>query len=519
MNQSSVLRQLQPYMATLRGKRKLWASITAGCFLAAVAFALLKSDVWEASQSLVLRDEAAGQLSGQGRFDSIDMMKAAQEMVVEVGRNQAVLEATLREVGPPPGKKVSATWPTLGDVDDFRKEVAVSPPNGAEFGTTEVLHLSVEAPSPERAIHLTQVLCDQMEKTLKNIRNHRAESVIAELENAEYLARKELERATAALKSQETQIGSDLGELRSLNDTSSGEGNLRNVWNQIHQQIRDSEAEVARLQEQLRILATAQDNPEQLIATPNQLLESQPALRRLKDGLVDAQLRTSELMGRMSESHPQVKSAIAAEDEVRQNLRRELAVAIGGVEADLQVQRTRMESISSQEREVRKRLDNLASVRAPYANLVADVEKCNLVLREAHEKLADARANKRASEMASLITRIDEPTTGQYPLGPGKTVIAAAGLLGGMMISLGLIVLLTPTGEVQGRRWTDRLWGRRATDGSGNMDPGDRRTKPAAPGTSPGRRAADTAGVPPLPLPPSLGQTMGSFPVADRRHS
>lgn len=512
MSQLQLPPQVKQYADLLHKQWKLWVPVGVACFLLAATYSLVKPDQWQATQSVLLRDEAAGQLSGQGRFDSIDTMKAAQEMVVEVARNQAVLEATLKQVGPPRGSRVKSDWPSLADVESLRKNVKVSPPNGAEFGTTEVLHLSVDADNRERAILLASTICQQMDIALKNIRNRRADSVIAELENAELLAQQELARATEALKAEETKVGSDLGELRSLNDAQSGDGNLRNAWNQIKQQIRDGEAELVKLDEQLNILKEAQNDPDNLIATPNQLLESQPSLRRLKDGLVDAQLRTSQLMGKMSKSHPQVLSAVAAEQEVRNKLRGELEIAVRGVQADLQLQRSRLKSINSQEADVRERLDSLATIRAGYANLVADVDKCTLVLRTAHEQLADAKANKRASETSSLITRIDQPTTGEYPMGPSKTVIAGGGLLGGLMLGIGVVVLLAPMPGSQGRRWTDRLWGRRSTDTSAAPSAGDRRAvprmaeqppaNPDAPGR--GRRATDQA-------PPA------TYPEVDRR--
>jgi len=457
MSQLQVPPQLQPFVKTIRTHWKVWGSITGCCFVAAVLFAATKPDTWQATQSLVLRDEAVGQLSGRGRFDSLDTLKAAQELVVEVARKDSVLSAALKEVGPPPGKKVSATWPSTREIEAIRQHSAVVPPNGAEFGTTEVLHLSVQANQREYTVRLTDQLSHQLELALQDIRNRKADSVISELENAQTIAQNDLARATDRLKREETKIGSDLGELRSLNDASSGDGNLRNAWNQIRQQLRDSDAELARLQEQWNILTAAQQHPDQLIATPNQLLESQPALRRLKDGLVDAQLRTSQLQGLMSENHPQVQSAIAAEAEVRQHLREELAVALRGIEADLRVQKTRIKSITKQEVDVRTRLDNLAGIRAQYANLVADVDKCNQVLAEVHQQLADARANKKAAETTSLITRIDDVSIGENPVGPGRSIIAGAGLLGGLLLGMGVCLLLTPNQNGSGRRWSDRL--------------------------------------------------------------
>ena len=72
--------------------------------------------------------------------------------------------------------------------------------------------------------------------------------------------------------------------------------------------------------QQLEILLAASQDPETLVATPNRLLEAHPGLRRLKEGLVDAQLRVAELMGKMNESHPDVKAALTEEAEIQQDL-------------------------------------------------------------------------------------------------------------------------------------------------------------------------------------------------------
>ena len=143
-------------------------------------------------------------------------------------------------------------------------------------------------------------------------------------------------------------------------------------------------------QQQLEILLAASQDPETLVATPNRLLESQPGLHRLKEGLVDAQLRVASLMGKMNAAHPDVKAALAAEAEIRQNLYRELDTTIRGVRADLQVTEAVIESYEKQQAEVQGRLDRLASLRARYENLVTEVAHRGQQLRKAQRALAEA---------------------------------------------------------------------------------------------------------------------------------
>lgn len=511
MNEIDLAQKGKELVSLLRRKWWMWIPITMVTTLGSLTFALVKHDVWQASQTMVIRDEAAGQLDGQGRFDNMNTMKAAQEMVVEVSHNFNVLEATLREVGSPKNSTRSAKpWPSIGDVEDFRKLVSVAPPNGAEFGTTEVLHLRVDGETPERAIALANALAAHLDRALKDLRGRRAAGVIQELTDAMRLAQSHLDDTTERLEAMEREVGSDLGELRKLSEAGSGDGGLQVGWGQIKQQIRDGQAEIARLEEQLRLLKEAADQPDKIVGMPGQLLETQPALRRLKEGLVDTQLKTSELLGRMSEEHPLVKAALTSEREVQANIREEISTAIRGIEAERMVHRSRLASVAGQEVEVRERLDGLAGMRARYTNLVAEVAQANQVLQETQNKLGEAKANQQASLAASVITLVDSPTVGEHPLGPGKTTILIAGMCGGLLIGGGLIFLTTPMGQTRfGRRWTDQLWGRRSNDAPNQPQPSSGHPGQNVPGAIPGgRRASDPA--------PPQAQTPGGE-LRDRR--
>ena len=78
-------------------------------------------------------------------------------------------------------------------------------------------------------------------------------------------------------------------------------------------------------------LALAKNDPAHLLAMPNRLMVSQPALLKLKEGLVTTQLKVSLLLGQMSEKHPQVMAAREEEREIAQCLNEEVSVALRGV--------------------------------------------------------------------------------------------------------------------------------------------------------------------------------------------
>ncbi len=441
----------------------LWIVPTVVVTLLSLGYALLKKPVWQATQAMVVRDEAGGKINRQGRFETREAMKTAQETILEMARSQKVVRAALTQAGP--AKPTAAkSWPTDDDVESLQGAIAVRAPNGAEFGATEVIHVAVKGPTRERASVLALAVSDQLDQSMRELRDKKARSITAELDKAVKLAEKDLDAATSKLESLESDVGTDLGELRSLSNSAGGTSNLRQALNQLKTELREEEANFELIEQQKKHLHVAKENPDHLIATPNRLLDSQPALRRLKEGLVDAQLNTSKLMGSMSKDHPHVKAAIVAEQEVRQDLHSELGLAVRGIEADLAISQTRLTTLRKQESGIKSRLDRLASLRARYSNLVDDVAQRTEILKQAQKEMADARANMTAANSASLITRLDGPVVGNHPLGPGKTAIVLCGFVGGLLIGLGLVFLKEPLEQLRGRRWSDLFPAKRKSD-------------------------------------------------------
>ena len=209
-------------------------------------------------------------------------------------------------------------------------------------------------------------------------------------------------------------------------------------------EIRKNEIKRRDEQELLRSLQDAQKDPSRLLAVPNTLLLSQPALKRLKDGLIDAQLRMSALQGRFTDAHPQVQAAVNAVDNVKTQMRNEIEVALRGIETGLRMADSRAEWLQKQRNELQSRLDHLVGLRVNYSNLVADVDHHTKLLAQARTKLMNARADQAGANTGSLLSRIDTPNTGTKPAGPSHAMIVLAGLVGGLIVGLGLLVLTVP---------------------------------------------------------------------------
>jgi uncharacterized protein involved in exopolysaccharide biosynthesis len=416
--------------------------------LLAAGYALVRPTTWEASQALVVRDEAGDRLTRPGRFAHTDEMKTSQETILELAKSRGVLSKALVEVGPPVGHPATAAWPSEKQIEALETSVKITPPKGAEFGKTEVFYLKVQDANRQRAVTLAQSICRQLQNRFAELRESKARSTTDELTKTISLARDDLAGATQSLGAMEQRVGSDLAELRILNESPSGDSDLRRTAIELEKELRTYRASQGEGQEFLKLLTAAQENPGKLLASPSVLLKSQPALGRLKDGLVDAQLRTGQALGTMSENHPLAQSARAAEQAIRNQLHAEMIVAIQGVEADLRVNADRVQALEQQSATIQNRLETLATVRAEYANLVAAAKSRSETLKAVERDLAEARASQAGARSGSLINLVDSPDTGNRPQGPGQTVIVLAGFGGGLLIALAIVFLRVNPGPL-----------------------------------------------------------------------
>jgi polysaccharide biosynthesis transport protein len=430
------------FVRLLRTHVRWWATPAVLFAVLAGAYSLLAPREWRATQALIVRPEAASVSEERlGRFADLSEMKTLQETILELAKSQSVVQATLREVGPPSNCSRTAQWPSELDVQDFRGDIDMRPPGGAEFGKTEVFYLSVRNSNRDRAGILATALCKQLERRMQELREQRAQSMIAELQRTVAMADGDLASQIGRLSAFEANVGADLAELRSLNAETGGQGQVSQELQGIETERRANESHLRENERLLKLLVAAKGDPQQLLATPNSLLVSQPAVSQLKNALVSAQLRTANLLGSRAEAHPYVIAAREAEALIRSQLNDEVAVAIRGLQVDIELSAGREKSLATKYASARERMSHLAEGRAEYSNLVASVQNHTRLVETARKNLADARARQAGAHSASMISRIDGVEAGVSPSGPTRKTITVAGGVGGLLLGFGFVFL------------------------------------------------------------------------------
>lgn len=457
----------------------LWLGATLLFTVAGGIFTLLHADVWSARQPLVVRDEASSSYDRLGRFASQSALQAAQETILEMAQNPEVVRAALKQIGPAAGSD-PATWPTASDVDTIASQcVNVVAPQGSEFGSSDVVYLEVKCRGPERANEFCRALFDSLTEQLRKVRQVRADSVIAELTYARDLAKHNVEEATAKIHEIEVQFGTDLGELRNLNDTIAGDGTNRRTLEQTTSELQKAQLDYQRLEALNELLVAGAEDPQHLLVSGGDLLASQPSLQRLKEGLIDAQLAASQLSGIYTPENPKQRAAVAAEQEIMRRMRQETVAVIRAMEPTIRLARQRVEQLQNRESKLSQRLDGLAEARAEYAMIDADLKNRTRSLSDAQRALSEAQATRSAALSTNLIAELGPPQVSDKPLGPSGSALTAGSTVAGLVFGFGAVFLVAPgpTERRGRRRWSDYLGsGRRASDESEGQTGQERRT-------------------------------------------
>lgn len=436
----------------------------------------LKSDTYLSSQALLVRDEANGAVMRLGRFQSQAEMKAAQETILEMAKSHQVVHDALATVGESPSlfSWMDFSWADMGGefpskelIEQTAKSaIQVHAPKGTEFGVTEVIYLDVKADSPKQAVQLNKALCDSLEARLQQVRKARANGVIEELSHARESAQKTLMKCTNELNEIERQAGSDLTDLRGMTDNLSGANTSRVEYDQIKNEIRQVEATKQSLLSDRELLQRAWEDPNGLKLAPSSILNAHPGLKRISEGLVDLQIAGANILGKFTPSHPSAVASRSAQDSVTNRFHQELMSSLASLDADIELANKKIERLEAQKRTAEERLSRLASGRASYANLAAEVKSRSAMLDACEKSLAEAQAARDASVSTSLLTRLDAPIVSDRPIGPGRTTLAGMCAIAGLLAGLGIVFVITPIdfGPSYGRRALDRAAGRRTAD-------------------------------------------------------
>lgn len=439
----SILRSTAPWVAEqLRKYLLLLVLPPLLCGALAFAWLLVTPQSWKAYQSLLVRDDLLGDSFKPGRFSSLENQKSAQETILHIARKPQVIRGALEALGPAPDQSVaSEAWLSEQAIEDTRDSISIVAPNGAEFGKTDVVVLSVKSKSRDRACRFADFITSEIEKNLREVRHDQLVSMQRELELSVQQLTREYELIAEKVKGVELAVGSDLPVLRSLLDRASSASDVQRALEQIRQERRAAENELEVARKQLQLLQLIESDPAQFSVSSSELLTMQPIFKKLREGLTDAELRLLTESGRYEPGHPSVVHAREVIEQTRQQIRREAQVVIEGLRSQESTAEAKFQRLLKSEQQYDERLARLGEKRVEYETLALEMQKRGETLGKAKTDLAQIQSLAEAAGRVSLITRIGQPQADLRPDGLSKKATLLLAILGGLIIGGGLVGL------------------------------------------------------------------------------
>ena len=114
----------------LRSNPRRWVVPVVAFTIVAAGYAVFHRPAWDASQALMVRDEAMGAATRPGKFQQPDDMKTVQETILELARSRTVLAAALAEVGPVSDVTDDQSYPSDAVDGRFAKPRETDPAQG-----------------------------------------------------------------------------------------------------------------------------------------------------------------------------------------------------------------------------------------------------------------------------------------------------------------------------------------------------------------------------------------------------
>lgn len=427
-------------------RKYLWvwlAPMILGLVLSGVYNKLFATKTYTARQSLILRDDLLGDAYKPSRFESEESLKSAQETILEIARKPQVVEAVLDQLGPASSLFFSGDYPSLETIEDVQGNISLSAPNGAEFGKTEAVVLSVKTANAARSRKFVNLLLDEIDSKLSEVRSLRLESMRNELSQAGENAMKSLNDSSRRLQDLEKSFGAEITTIRGLNDPQ-GSGGFDLKINQIRLEERQAAAQLSSAIQQRELLRQAQENGGVEFVTSNELLQLQPALQGIMTNLSTAMAQLAIDEGRYTSLHPQLQRSQRAVKMQKLQLFDSIGTTAKGLDSQIETLSALKERLGNSIVKLEAKLEALTAQRVPYATLEEEVKKKAEVYNDVQGQLAQVQSYANSTNEVAMLTRVDDPQVSSRPDQIGAFKAGLVGAAIGLMLGLGLVALLAP---------------------------------------------------------------------------
>ena len=191
-------------------------------------------------------------------------------------------------------------------------------------------------------------------------------------------------------------------------------------------------------------LLKAFDNPAAASQLPSEVLVAQPALQAAMAKMLDLREELHIAKGLLTNRHPRVKGISGAIEFSRQQLYDSLTGEMAGVQSDIALKKKQLARLKNRIEELKARLIRLSKSRSEHLALTTQVQQLGEAANRAKTVWTETKAQAKTARTVGLITPTDVAQVNSRPDGIGKKAVALAGLFGGLLVGIGLVLLIAP---------------------------------------------------------------------------
>lgn len=432
---------LRKLFSIMREQKKVIIPIIVICTVIAIIVAFVLPKSYQSNTLVRIKSSGGSNLSGYAAMAAgfgIDVggsSSASPENYIELMKSREVLEPIMEQVDMPEEDKEKLTTENF-----IKKYLEIT-----NTKKTDLINITAYGKTPEEAQMISQSVADNFLTLMTKLNKEGNSSTINFLNDRMAIAKEEMETAENKLQAyqQEKGIYSPDDQAKALIDR------LSAYDTNIAQLEAQEQANSAKLQ----------DVTGQLEQQNSSLLEynisDNDAIMNLRTAIVNKQVELVGLEQRYTEEHPDVIQAKQELAELKRSLDREIQSAVNSKSATLTpvqgnllmekvqtetakaVTSASLDALKSKQQEAEGNISTLSADSVEYMRLLRDKN----ITSEVYTNLVKAYENTRIQEAQEsmdiqIIDAANLPRE-DMPAKPNKKLIAAIGLILGIMISFG----------------------------------------------------------------------------------
>lgn len=432
---------LKKLFSIMREQKKVIIPIIVICTVIAIIVAFVLPKSYQSNTLVRIKSSGGSNLSGYAAMAAgfgIDIggaSSASPENYIELMKSREVLEPIMEQVDMPEDDREKLTTENF-----IKKYLEIT-----NTKKTDLINITAYGKTPEEAQMISQSVADNFLTLMTKLNKEGNSSTINFLNDRMAIAKEEMETAENKLQAyqQEKGIYSPDDQAKALIDR------LSAYDTNIAQLEAQEQANSAKLQ----------DVTGQLEQQNNSLLEynisDNDAIMNLRTAIVNKQVELVGLEQRYTEEHPDVIQAKQELAELKRSLDREIQSAVNSKSATLTpvqgnllmekvqtetakaVTSASLDALKSKQQEAEGNISTLSADSVEYMRLLRDKN----ITSEVYTNLVKAYENTRIQEAQEsmdiqIIDAANLPRE-DMPAKPNKKLIAAIGLILGIMISFG----------------------------------------------------------------------------------